>query len=119
VAKTGEFEMKRNYKYEKEILHWLDGGEIEVRYRDEPWEPVEGAFYCYGDWQYRIVEPELCEDEGCDHHGTVHVCVSPKEERWLYVYLSDSKQIYLGYPLRPEMNANFSNVVGKIRMEDV
>ena len=21
--------MKRNYKYEKEMLHWLDGGEIE------------------------------------------------------------------------------------------
>lgn len=29
-------------------------------------------------------EPELCEDEGCEHHGTPHVCVTsvaPKRER--------------------------------------
>jgi hypothetical protein len=66
--------MKRNYKYEAEMLHWLDGGDIEMRYCYEPWEPFDGFWAESDGWEYRIAEPELCEDEGCDHHGTVHVC---------------------------------------------
>lgn len=31
--------------------------------------------------EYRIAEPAYCQDEGCDHHGTKHVCVTPKEEK--------------------------------------
>ncbi|QXV74159.1 hypothetical protein [Rhizobium phage RHEph12] len=33
--------------------------------------------------------PELCEDEGCPHHGTPHVCVSTAKAEWEKVGISD------------------------------
>jgi hypothetical protein len=104
--------MKRGYKYEAEMLHWLDGGDIEMRYCYEPWEPFDGFWAESDGWEYRIAEPELCEDEGCDHHGTVHVCVSPKEERWLYVNKKHDSHLWIA-----EEKTEFT--IGKIRMEDV
>ena len=89
--------MKRGYLYEKEMLHWLDGGEVEVRYRNEPWETFEGAFYCYEDWEYRIAEP----------------AEKPKDERWLYVQRGSNGQLFLNE------YEGYITPIGKIRMEEV
>jgi hypothetical protein len=69
--------MKRNYKYEKEMLHWLDGGEIEERYWDGDWAQFDGMWVDSPEWQYRIAEPELCEDEGC-------ITEKPKHQTGVY-----------------------------------
>lgn len=37
-------------------------------------DPVDKARFLSGDWG--AVEGGLCEDEGCDHHGTPHVCLT-------------------------------------------
>ena len=56
--------MKRNYKYEKEMLHWLDGGEIEQRWEDEDyWYPFDGRWKDTPYWEYRIAEPKTIEHE--------------------------------------------------------
>ena len=52
--------MKRNYKYEKEMLHWLDGGKIEQTCFGSDWEPFDGDWINDDDWKYRIAEkPKL------------------------------------------------------------
>lgn len=48
--------MKRNYKYEKEMLHWLDGGEIEQRFGNGGWHQFDGIWMYKDEWQYRIAE---------------------------------------------------------------
>lgn len=89
--------MKRGYKYEKEMLHWLDGGKIEQRAcGEEKWEPFDGEWVdC---WQYRIAE-------------------KPEEEWWLYVNKVVVDDIYGG--LVTLSTTATSETIGKIRMEDV
>lgn len=111
--------MKRGYKYEKEMLHWLDGGEIEVRYRDEPWEPFDGQwvwnipYY----WEYRIAEPDLSRNVLI---GLTDSSISPaekqKEERWLYVHPAYINGMYT---VRLDERNDGNTAFGKIRMEDV
>jgi elongation factor P hydroxylase len=89
--------MKRGYKYEKEMLHWLDGGEIEQRWEDEDcWYPFDGRWKDTPYWEYRIVEP----------------AEKPKEERWLYV-------VDVGGFLQLHESEIRTYTIGKIRMEDV
>jgi hypothetical protein len=88
--------MKRNYKYEKEMLHWLDGGDIEERCFDGEWEPFDGDWVDDGDWEYRISKP----------------AEKPKEERWLYVNKRHDSHLWIA-----EEETEYT--IGKIRMEDV
>jgi hypothetical protein len=91
--------MKRNYKYEKEMLHWLDGGEIEMRYCYEPWEPFDGFWAESDGWEYRIVWP----------------AEKPKKERWLFV--NRLSPDYESDPWITDEKTQYT--FGKIRMEDV
>ena len=105
--------MKRNYKYEREILHWLDGGKIEQRYIGndfvtkewfKDWKQFYGDWIDSPDWQYRIAE-------------------KPKEEQWLYVNKTrrhpdptDASYIQTTIELSTDPTPY---TIGKIRMEDV
>ena len=95
--------MKRNYTYEKEMLHWLDGGEIEQKYIfiEDEWEPFNGDWAAHRDMEYRIAEPKE----------------KPKEERWLYVNKIVVNDICVG--LTTLTTTPTSETIGKIRMEDV
>lgn len=88
--------MKRNYKYEKEMLHWLDGGEIEQTCFGSDWEHFDGDWLDDVDWQYRIAETKE----------------KPKEERWLYVQS-------VGATTKWFSTEKDKFTIGKIRMEDV
>jgi hypothetical protein len=106
--KSGVEIMKRNYKYEKEMLHWLDGGDIEMRYCYEPWEPFDGFWAESDGWEYRIVRP----------------AEKPKEERWLYVNKIVWRDITNEIATEPTglttlTTAPTTDTIGKIRMEDV
>lgn len=101
--------MKRGYKYEKEMLHWLDGGDIEQKYSflEDGWEPFNGEWTAEQDMEYRIAES----------------ADKPKEERWLYVYstpngeaFSRASPCHIG-TVSPHLMGCES--IGKIRLEDV
>ena len=93
--------MKRNYRYEKEMLHWLDGGEIEQKYDCYEWEPFDGV-WDDNNCQFRIVEP----------------AEKPKEERWLYVNKVMMYDVWI--PGATNLSTTPSEkTIGKIRMEDV
>jgi hypothetical protein len=89
--------MKRNYKYEKEMLHWLDGGEIECRWiggeHEAVWRPLRSAFYDSPYWEYRISKPA-------------------DKKRWLYVNYSQHLDHWFSRQVTEE-------TIGKIRMEDI
>jgi len=93
--------MKRNYLYENEMLHWLDGGEIEQRAcGEEKWEPFDGEWVY--NYEYRIAKP-------------VNKLI--KEQRWLYVNKIVMNDITSG--LTTLTTTPTSETIGKIRMEDV
>jgi uncharacterized protein (UPF0248 family) len=93
--------MKRGYKYEKEMLHWLDGGEIEQKTNDEEyWRPFDGYWYDEPCWQYRIAESRSEE-------------LLAEKQRWLYVVVDVDGFLQLHESEIPH------HTIGKIRMEEI
>ena len=93
------------HKWHKEIKHWADGGQIEIRYRI--WLDAGGFQWSKWTMEPRIPNWELTD---CEYR----IKPQPKEPQYLYVYTNSLDQIFF----RPYSGGyGIEKYIGKIKLE--
>ena len=96
------------HKWHKEIIHWANGGEIEVRQREWVYDKKMGNQCLWSIW--KLFDSNIFYD---DDDIEYRIKPQPKEPQYLYVYLDDNYEL----STIPLDNDDWK-YIGKIKLED-